>query len=66
LARSSSAIARPDWPITGGESGPHFRPLDMDAVGSLRDQCAHIGITFRHKQNGGFHAYRVDTHTYPC
>jgi protein gp37 len=47
--------ARPDWLITGGESGPHFRPLDMDAVRSLRDQCAHNGITFRHKQNGGFH-----------
>src|SRR4051812_33224361 len=32
--------AKPDWIITGGESGPGFRPLDMDAVRSLRDQCA--------------------------
>lgn len=45
--------ARPDWIITGGESGSGFRPLDMDAVRSLRDQCARNGITFHHKQNGG-------------
>lgn len=46
--------ARPDWIITGGESGFGFRPLDMNAVRSLRDQCARNGITFHHKQNGGF------------
>jgi protein gp37 len=45
--------ARPDWIITGGESGRGFRPLDMDAVRSLRDQCAAAGIAFHHKQNGG-------------
>lgn len=42
-----------DWIITGGESGPQRRPLDMDAVRYLRDQCAELGITFHHKQNGG-------------
>lgn len=42
-----------NWVITGGESGPGFRPLDMDAVRYLRDQCAELGITFHHKQNGG-------------
>jgi protein gp37 len=47
-------IARPDWIITGGESGPTRRPLDMDAVRSLRDQCGRNGVTFHHKQNGGF------------
>lgn len=46
--------AKPDWIITGGESGPGFRPLDMNAVRSLRDQCSRNGITFHHKQNGGF------------
>lgn len=45
--------ARPDWIISGGESGYGFRPLDMDAVRSLRDQCARNGVTFHHKQNGG-------------
>jgi len=44
----------PDWVITGGESGPQRRPLDMDAVRLIRDQCAEYGITFHHKQNGGF------------
>lgn len=46
--------AKPDWIITGGESGPGFRPLDMAWVRSMRDQCARNGITFHHKQNGGF------------
>lgn len=41
------------WVISGGESGPGFRALDMDAVRSLRDQCARNGVTFHHKQNGG-------------
>lgn len=42
-----------DWVITGGESGPERRPLDMDAVRYLRDQCRELGISFHHKQNGG-------------
>lgn len=47
------AKANLNWLITGGESGPGFRPLDMDAVRYLRDQCAELGIAFHHKQNGG-------------
>lgn len=54
LGRIDIGDARPDWIITGGESGPNFRPLDMDAVRFLRDQCARNGVTFHHKQNGGF------------
>lgn len=53
LGRIDIGDARPDWLITGGESGPGFRPLDMDAVRFLRDQCARNGVTFHHKQNGG-------------
>lgn len=45
--------ARPDWIITGGESGLNRRPLDMNAVRFMRDQCARNGVTFHHKQNGG-------------
>lgn len=41
------------WVITGGESGPDRRPLDMEAVRYLRDQCRELGIAFHHKQNGG-------------
>lgn len=53
LGRIDIGDARPDWIITGGESGPGFRPLDMDAVRFMRDQCARNGVTFHHKQNGG-------------
>lgn len=42
-----------DWMITGGESGPVRRPLDMQWVRDIRDQCARLGVTFHHKQNGG-------------
>lgn len=42
-----------DWVITGGESGPGHRVLDMDSVRHLRDQCRASGIAFHHKQNGG-------------
>lgn len=45
--------AKPAWLISGGESGPARRPLDLAAVRSLRDQCARNGIAFHHKQNGG-------------
>lgn len=45
--------ARPDWLITGGESGPKYRFTDPAWVRSLRDQCATNGIAFHHKQWGG-------------
>lgn len=54
LGRIDIGDACPDWIITGGESGAGFRPLDMDAVRFMRDQCAANGIAFHHKQNGGF------------
>jgi protein gp37 len=53
LGRIDIGDARPDWIITGGESGPSFRPLDINAVRFLRDQCFRNGIAFHHKQNGG-------------
>jgi protein gp37 len=53
LSKIDIGDAKPNWIITGGESGPGFRPLDMDAVRSLRDQCARNGVAFHHKQNGG-------------
>ncbi len=42
-----------DWVITGGESGPGARPMDINWVRSIRDQCEFYGIPFFHKQNGG-------------
>ncbi|HLJ54616.1 MAG TPA: phage Gp37/Gp68 family protein [Chthonomonadaceae bacterium] len=41
------------WLITGGESGPGFRPCNPDWIRSLRDRCADTGTAFFHKQWGG-------------
>lgn len=42
-----------DWVITGGESGPKRRLLDMEAVRSIEAQCYVWKVAFHHKQNGG-------------
>ena len=42
-----------DWVITGGESGPGYRPCDPDWVRDVRDRCNQQGIAFFHKQWGG-------------
>ena len=41
-----------DWVITGGESGPHARPMHPDWARSLRDQCQAAGVAFHFKQWG--------------
>jgi protein gp37 len=41
-----------DWVITGGESGPHARPMHPDWARSLRDQCVDAGVPFFFKQWG--------------
>ncbi len=41
------------WVITGGESGPAARPMDMEWARSLRDQCERAGVPFFLKQLGG-------------
>jgi protein gp37 len=42
-----------DWVIAGGESGPRHRPMDLDWVRSLRDQCQDARTAFFFKQVGG-------------
>ena len=42
-----------DWVIVGGESGPRHRPMELDWVRSLRDQCVAAGVPFFYKQPGG-------------
>lgn len=42
-----------DWLITGGESGPKHRLLDLDWVRDLRDRCQASGTAYFHKQHGG-------------
>ena len=39
-----------DWVICGGESGPHRRATDIDAIRNLRDQCVAAGVPFFLKQ----------------
>jgi protein gp37 len=39
-----------DWVIAGSESGRHPRPMDLDWVRLLRDQCAGAGTAFFFKQ----------------
>lgn len=41
------------WVITGGESGPRFRPCEADWVRDLRDRCVNAGVPFFFKQWGG-------------
>jgi protein gp37 len=39
-----------DWLICGGESGHKSRPMEIDLVRSLKDQCAAVGTAFFMKQ----------------
>jgi protein gp37 len=41
------------WVIVGGESGPDYRPLDLDWARDLRDQCVAAGVPYFFKQWGG-------------
>jgi protein gp37 len=41
------------WVITGGESGPHARPVDPVWVRRIRDVCLDADVAFFHKQWGG-------------
>lgn len=42
-----------DWLIAGGESGPSARPMNLEWVRSLRNQCQLSGTAFFLKQLGG-------------
>src|SRR5689334_18893721 len=41
-----------DWVIVGGESGPGARPMRIDWVREIRDQCVNRGVPFFFKQWG--------------
>lgn len=47
-----------DWVIAGGESGPNYRPADLEWFRSIRDQCQSANIPFFFKQIGG--SSRID------
>lgn len=42
-----------DWVIVGGESGPGARPIHLEWVREVRDQCLAQGVAFFFKQWGG-------------
>jgi len=42
-----------DWVIVGGESGPGARPIKIEWVRKIRDQCIDKKIPFFFKQWGG-------------
>ena len=42
-----------EWVITGGESGPHWRPVQLEWVRDIRDQCLKAKVAFFFKQWGG-------------
>lgn len=44
-----------DWVIAGGESGPGYRPVDVEWVRGIRDQCESASVPFFFKQWGGHH-----------
>ena len=42
------------WVIVGGESGPRARPMHIEWVRDIRDQCQEDNVAFFFKQWGGF------------
>jgi protein gp37 len=48
-----------DWVIVGGESGPGARPMQIEWVRWIRDQCRHHGVAFHFKQWGGTNKKRA-------
>ncbi len=48
-----------DWAIAGGESGPKARPMPIEWVRSIRDQCIAANVAFHFKQWGGVNKKRT-------
>lgn len=48
-----------DWVIVGGESGPGCRPIEVEWVESIRDQCLDASVPFFFKQWGGVNKKRT-------
>lgn len=48
-------IPQLDWVIVGGESGPDFRPMDVEWARGIRRQCEAAGVALFEKQMSGPH-----------
>lgn len=53
------------WVIVGGESGPNCRPMKLEWVRDIRDQCKANGVPFFMKQLGGHPDRREDIDKFP-
>jgi protein gp37 len=51
--RAPLNLAAIDWLIAGGESGHGYRPVHVEWVRELREECAERGVAFFFKQWGG-------------
>jgi protein gp37 len=47
-------LAGIDWLICGGESGPGFRPMNMNWARDIRARCEEAGVAFFFKQQAAF------------
>ena len=46
-------LAGIDWLICGGESGPGYRPMQLEWAREIRDRCLQAGVAFWFKQSNG-------------
>jgi len=46
-------LADIEWVIVGGESGPHFRPMNLDHAREVRDAAMDAGVAYWFKQHSG-------------
>lgn len=43
-----------DWLIVGGESGPGYRPMQIEWAQSMMERCISLGVAFFAKQDAAF------------
>lgn len=55
-----------DWVVAGGETGPGARPMHLDWVRSLRDQCQAAGVPFMLKQWGEWQVSSLENGHFDC
>lgn len=47
------------WVVVGGESGPSWRPMDIQWVRDIRNACVNQGVKFCFKQYAGLHPEKL-------
>jgi protein gp37 len=49
------------WLIVGGESGPNYRPMDLEWARVVRARCKEAGVAFFFKQSSAYRSGQGDT-----